>query len=188
MLRTLPGPLGPHRNVLKGRPRDRAPRVPAEEAPGRRRGRSARARDRGAALPGCPPRPRARGFLRPRPGRRGGGAAFPGGAAATSPAPDAGPRCPRHQMLFRAAPRSVRSFRFSTDRRKQGRGEGGDVTSPAPGWGWGQVPDGGQAVTVRSLAPRGMLSAPSPTCAAPGPPCASGPTGVPSACWGHPAP
>lgn len=30
----------------------------------------------------------------------------------------------RHQMLFQAAPCSVRSFRFSTDRRKQGRGGG----------------------------------------------------------------
>ena len=62
----------------------------------------------------------------------------------------------RHQMLFRAALRSARRFRFSIDRRKPGRGESVDVTSPQPqARGWGPGGDGCQTVRIWSFANRG---------------------------------
>lgn len=62
----------------------------------------------------------------------------------------------RHQMLFRAALRSARSFRFSIYRRKPGRGESVDVTSPQPqAGGWGPRRDGCQTVRIWSFANRG---------------------------------
>ena len=86
------------------------------------------------------PQPRSSGFpARPREapargGRRRGGWHFLAGPRVASLAPGHSDSAltDRHQMLFRAALRSARRFRFSIDRRKPGRGESVDVTSPQP--------------------------------------------------------
>lgn len=62
----------------------------------------------------------------------------------------------RPQMLFRAALRSARRFRFSIDRRKPGRRASVDVTSPQPqAGGWGPGRGGRQTVRLWSFADRG---------------------------------
>lgn len=108
-----------------------------------------------------PPSPGALGFLPaqgPRLGRAEEGWHFLAGPWATSLAPGRSDSAltDRHQMLFRAAPRSVRSFRFSTDRRKQGLGGGcRRHEPPAPGGGWGTGPGWLPDVTIWSFANRG---------------------------------
>ena len=106
------------------------------------------------------PCPGAPGFLparaRPLLGAGGGGVAFPGGAASLAPGHSDSALTDRHQMLFRAALRSARRFRFSIDRRKPGKGESVDVTSPQPqARGWGPGRDGCQTVRIWSFANRG---------------------------------
>ena len=109
---------------------------------------------------GIIPCPGAPGFLparaRPLLGAGGGGVAFPGGAASLAPGHSDSALTDRHQMLFRAALRSARRFRFSIDRRKPGKGESVDVTSPQPqARGWGPGRDGCQTVRIWSFANRG---------------------------------
>ena len=106
------------------------------------------------------PWPPGPGFLparaRPLLGAGGGGVAFPGGAASLAPGHSDSALTDRHQMLFRAALRSARRFRFSIDRRKPGKGESVDVTSPQPqARGWGPGRDGCQTVRIWSFANRG---------------------------------
>lgn len=110
-----------------------------------------------------PPSPGAPGFLPaqgPCLGPAEEGWHFLAGPWATSLAPGRSDSAltDRHQMLFRAVPRSVRSFRFSTDRRKQGLGGGctrHEPPAPGRGGGGGQVRDGCQTVTIWSFTNRG---------------------------------
>lgn len=106
------------------------------------------------------PQPRRSGFpAGPRPllGAGGGGVAFPGramGHVTRSWTRSDSALTDRHQMLFRAAPRSERSFRFSTDRRKQGLGGGCTRHEPpAPGRGGG----GGRSGMAARLSQSGAL-------------------------------
>ena len=82
-----------------------------------------------STLPRSPPQPRALWVScppeAPAPGtRRRGGISWRGRGPRHSLLDTRTALTDRHQMLFQAAPCSVRSFRFSTDRRKQGRGGG----------------------------------------------------------------